>query len=301
MEVGFRYFSYLLYKLNIGPQGIFVVSSVLLMFALYCFLKCAVNEKYWLFAVFLFVCGGYFFASLNILRQYMAIAIMLLGAYSWMQNRRIVAFCLLGIAAFFHSAVLIVIAVPIIAVLLKTKHRTALMLGLYGLTLFITVLGVSNVASAVLLHIPRWSQYANSHWVTDRNLAAGLKVLMPNLILLSALFQQYRENHQGGYSLENPTIPNHLKDDYFERFITAGTICYVLIFTCVFGFVTLTRLSEFFFPFYIAFVCRFLEKQPKYIKFIYWVLIVSYYLLLTTGAVFIQDTNSVLPYRSIFG
>ena len=293
MEVGFRYFCYLLDAIGFGARGVYVIAALLLVVALYCFITQYVSPKYWLFAVFLFVCGGYYFASLNILRQYMALAIMMFAFILWSKRHFLPSAVLILIAFSFHSASLVVLLVIPLWWALKGKYRDAIIVCILIASAVISFWGVSDIASMVLIHIPRWDQYANSHWVTDRNFAAGLKLIMPNLILLWFLVNSRKRRVQHEIGTGSDALSER------DTWSLSGAVLYVAIFNCVFGFVTLTRMSEYFAFFYIAFVPKFLENRTGNVKTLCYLGIVVYYVLLTVGAVFIQDTNSVLPYEAL--
>lgn len=106
-EVGYKFLSKLVLLYAKDTQAIFVVTSIIIL-ALICYGIYKYSPQPAL-SLFLFVSMGYLFSSFNILRQYIAIAIIFVGLRFIKENKFLPFLLLIIIAMTFHKTAIIMI------------------------------------------------------------------------------------------------------------------------------------------------------------------------------------------------
>lgn len=297
-EAGFRYTIYLFGNtLNLDNQYLLLIVSVCLMVALYYYITTTVESQYWLFAVFLFVAGTFYFASMNIMRQYFAMALVLIGFAAWPRGHKVFALTMMTLGISIHFSAVVMLLVPILSVAVRLGRVRHIIVVMYILAIVVFVVGVSDVASIVLNNIDRWDQYAESHWISGRNYAAALKLILPNLLLLYILARRSfysRDSYEKTLSMRGESANAALSD-----MSIAGTIMYVATLNVGFGIVTLTRISELFSVFYVVLLSRTIGSLNSGWRVVVSFGVTVYYLALMAGSVFIQDANWIVPYKMV--
>jgi transmembrane protein EpsG len=114
LEWGWRLVNGLSHLLFGSAQGVFVLTSMmiygLIAWVLYC------ESEYAAFALLAFLLNvPFYWESLAMLRQYVAIGICLLAARQWLRGRRISFFALVGAATLFHATAAACFVIPVLA------------------------------------------------------------------------------------------------------------------------------------------------------------------------------------------
>jgi hypothetical protein len=114
VEWGWRLIDNLARLLFNSAQGVFILTS----FLIYGIITWVLYRES-TFAAFamlaLLLSSHFYWESLAMLRQYMAIAICLLAARHWLQGRPVWFFALVGIAVHFHITALVCLVIPLLA------------------------------------------------------------------------------------------------------------------------------------------------------------------------------------------
>lgn len=294
-EIGYSELSYLLYRLGFPAQSIFVISSFVLAAAIFYFVIKSVDTQYWSLFVLLFVILGFYFSSLNILRQYFATAFCIFGFVSLKRNRifKFVLFVIIG--GLFHTIVFVCLLLPLLMYLLKSRMGVIILLFLYIISVILVFVDIRPLVSLIINYIPRWSGYAESSFFVDRNNTAFLKILLPNFIFSMFVLNTVRQSQRNA----------SLKKDIFDiipinPLFISGMFCYILFQNVFYGVTVGTRLSEVFFALYISFLIDFMSLfNNKVVKSFFSAILVLYGILLTTITIFIMNGNGVVPYNSI--
>lgn len=294
-EIGYSYLSQALYNFGFSEQSIFVVSSIILGASIYYFIKNNLPENYWGFAVVLFVLFGFFFSSMNVLRQYLATAFCIFG-FIFLKNKKIFPFIFfVFFGCMFHTIVLIFAILPLLISMLRSRNAIILLTFLYILSLLTIFVDVRPVVADFITIIPRWSGYVNSTFFTDRNNLALVKIIFPNIVFIVYIF---------ALTCKRRMINNKDIDLYsifpVECYLVAGTFCYTFFQNIFYGVMVGTRLSEVFFMLYIAFIIEMVSTiKNSAVRFFCIGLIVSYGIILTIVTIFMMNGNGVVPYQSI--
>ncbi len=182
LEIGFKLLVNLCILITKDYQIIFVVTSVVIMtLFMYTIQRQSTNKA---LSVTIFLLGGFFFQSLNILRQYMAIAIVFFS-YRYLLKDKYSVFIISVILAFFiHNASI----VCLVMLLLKDKDvfniKTILIV---ALTIFIFGTPLINLFKTVVQNT-RFSVYIDSLY--DRGEMRKLTILS-NAIIYTFMYSLY--------------------------------------------------------------------------------------------------------------
>lgn len=286
MEPGFVLFMKMLTYVSKSPQVVIIVSSCIIMFSiLRFFIK--YSKCIWM-SVFFFFCLFYD-ASLNIMRQYLALSI-LLWAYDYIQKKDFLRFLILVILAttFHYTAALFIIA----------YFFQFLRLNRILITRFLLLFPIGIVASFVLLtpllslsHKLGMYDYYNEN---NKYIAEGIKIATILKALLHGLtvylgikiwnLMDYADD-QGELNSEDQ-LP----------FIFCMIGCFILV--CSLPFNVLSRVAIYFLFFSCLFLpstlCKALERKNGLdIVTLLVAIYVCYYLIVNT---FRPDWTSVYPY-----
>ncbi|MFV8291714.1 EpsG family protein [Aerococcus viridans] len=124
-EMGYIYFNKLLTEINSNPQFLFLVTSIIIYSLLGMFIH--ENSKIPVISYFVFLSMGYWGNSLNALRQYIAISIILLALNSLIKQNSLIFILLVAFASLFHtSALVFLIIYPISKIKIGKVYYTSL-------------------------------------------------------------------------------------------------------------------------------------------------------------------------------
>lgn len=283
-EPGFRALVKLCGYLGWSYQSIFIISSFLLSIACYVFTINFVHKENWFLFAFLFICGGSYFSSMNLVRQYMAMSFMLIALVLLKQKRTICSIMMILLAVLFHKTA-IFMALPILIVYaFKNIRKIYVIIWTYALVSVVSIVGLSKTVAFVMQIVPFWQGYTTSIFLLQRDYTALLKVVFPTLLFI--------------YIYNSNRI---LKKDntYFSQFIFYGALLYSSLSFLGAGNIAIWRIVELFAPFFYVYICNstIFKISGKY--FIY-ILVIAYYILFTVVTIFQMNGNGVMPYQSIF-
>lgn len=283
-EPGFRSLVKLCGYLGYSYQSIFVISSLLLAISCYIFTINYVNIENWFLFAFLFICGGSYFSSMNLVRQYMAMSFILFALVLLKYKKYILTILLIILAVMFHKTAIFMSLPIMIAYFVKSIKKNYLLIGTFVIVFAISMVGLDKSVAFVMRVIPFWKGYTTSHFLLERNYTALLKVIFPVLLFI---YSYYIDN-----ILER-------KNNYFYRLFFLGALFYSGLSFLGAGNVAIWRIVELFAPFFYVYICNssIFRISEKYILYI---LIISYFLLLTIVTIFQMNGNGVMPYQSIF-
>lgn len=289
-EPGFNILLMVLVRMGLPPQSLFIFSSVLLGVGLWHFITHCVEERYWGLAVFLFVSFGFYFSSLNVLRQYMAFSIGLFALVALKDRQMKVFLLLVVIASLFHTAASFLLLAPLLSLLVKSKHGYGITVVLYIVSLSFLVVDIRPVISLLSAFVERWSGYADSTYFTDRNASAVLKLVVPNLLMIWYLVSGVGKTLSGGA----------VTDSKWGDVSLAGML-YVFMQNAFFGVMVLTRIPEMFGMCFALWVVRIVSRNKgSSTRFLFELLLYAYGFILTWVTIFQMNGNGVMPYQSIF-
>lgn len=289
-EPGFNILLMILARTGLPAQSLFIVSSVLLGVGLWHFITRCAEERYWGLAVFLFVSFGFYYSSLNVLRQYMAFSVGLFALTALKDQQMKIFLLLVVIASLFHTAAVFLLLAPLFSLLAKSKYGYGITVVLYIVSLSFLVVDIRPVISMLSVFVERWSGYSDSAYFTDRNASAVLKLVVPNLLMIWYLVSDTRK------------LPSEGKgaDSMWSDIALVGML-YVFMQNAFFGVMVLTRIPEMFGMCFVLWIVGVVSRNKgSSTRFLFELLLYAYGFILTWVTIFQMNGNGVMPYQSIF-
>lgn len=288
VEIGYKAINYFIQILPFSNVYLlFIITSAIINFGFGYVIYKNVEKKYWFLAIFIFMGSGIFFASLNLIRQYIAIIITTFAVTYILQKKYIVSILLVLLASSFHTSALIMVPFLLFYLIFKNQKYEKVLLILYVLSLIIMVVDLRQIMDLFLFIIPeRWEWYLQSEFLTSRNYSAIIKQLVPNILLLYALWKR------------KEILERNRNYDIYILMLFAN----VFITNCFYGVLVLLRLSYFFdisLVFVIPIIFESLNQYNSHIQILGKTAIIGYYILLTIVTIFIMNGHGVMPYQSI--
>lgn len=291
VELGYRYLNKLIINIPfLNVYWLFGITSAMIIFPFGYYIKKHVKEEYLFLSLFLFIGTGVFFASLNLVRQYVAIVILMLG-FDYLENNQYIKFLIvIVVASLFHTSAFIMIPFMILYILFKDKstnniyNKILICLYIFSLIfIFIDLRQLLNIFSFLLPE--RWVWYLESDYLNSRNYSSVVKQLVPNLILVFLYLNRNK-------FADNKNAYLH----YLLLFVN------VILTNCFYGIMVLVRLSNYFdisLIFVLPVICEII-KDNKNLSRLGYLSIIGYYTLLTIVTIFLMNGHGVIPYNTIF-
>lgn len=302
VERGYAYFNLLLLKLGLPAETIFVVGGLLVCGSLFAIAYFLIPSQYWSLFVLIFYFGGAFFSSLNIVRQYYAIALCLLASVFFFKKKFVIAIVLMIAGVLCHSAAVIFLMLPICALLIKFKTTRIALFILYCFSWIFIFFDIHQLILPLQGILPaRWQHYMASSQFLDRDKMALLKLVVPNLTLIFYLLVECHNQLIGNIAEKNEI--NNEKNLLVSSsdIIMSGLVLFVISQNMFYGVMTLTRLSEFFWVYYYAAIIYIISWcKQRFVSIGFIVVYLLYFVSLTFVTIFIKNGNGVMPYIFIF-
>lgn len=275
-EPGFLALIWLLNCFTDNPQILIVTTSLFSFFSVGVFIYD--NSKNPLLSIVLFVSLLLFASYMNLMRQAMAISVLLF-AYRFLVTKRYILFAVLVmIASMFHfSALVWLLLLPLTQV--KYTEKTALV---YVVALLVSAFMSSQLVKAVALIFGKYGGYLDSKWGGGNSLAAPVMAAMD----FSLLFFSWCEIREIG----------KMQKADFDLLLHGSTIAVLLqVLASVLNI--FQRLVPYFSVFLIILVPNALEEAPPKVKTLLITLIVvlglSFFIVVM---IYRPNWQGVVPY-----
>lgn len=165
-EPAFTLYTWLISRVSNDPQVfIFITSAITIVLFVRFIYK---NSLDFTMSIFLFIAGGSFFTSMNIMRQYLAIGIVLQG-YTFIKNKKLLPYVFIVLVAFlFHKSALF--AIPCYFIMSQKSTNTNILL-VYIVS--IIVMTFSGPIIENLLSNSIFSEYTDDY-LSDSSYGVGI-------------------------------------------------------------------------------------------------------------------------------
>lgn len=244
-EYGFTLLCKILYLLFKNGQSLIVFTSLFIHFSVYRFIKR--NSKNYAQSTLLYIFMNLFFNYMNIMRQAMAIAVLLLG-YDLLRDKKYFSYLIvIAIASLFHISALLAVGL-ILLKMIRFDKKSLIGLTLAGLVVFALL---TQIFDLMILIFPQYSAYKDSIYASG-NLFGSLLDFMMNffivvlLILANRSFEKSREN----------ALPEE------ENFLTLTMIVYLILLS----FIVRINLFNRFSPILGIYLILFVPNTIKQIR-----------------------------------
>lgn len=289
VEIGYKYLNKLIQLIPCSNVfWLYIITSAFMIFGFGYAIKKYVEPEYLFVSIFMFIGSGIFFATLNLIRQYIAIVIILLGL-GFLKNKKYIKFSIaIFLACLFHTSAIIMLPFMIFYIIFNNNKYTKTLIVFYIMSLIFIVVDIRYIIEMLSFIIPeRWIWYLESEFLTYRNYSALVKQLVPNILLIFTMLNRKK------------IIETNEKNDIYILMLYAN----VIITNCFYGILVLLRFSYFFdisLIFVIPIVLELLKGYNINLRRIANISIWGYYTLLTVITIFLMNGHGVMPYKTIF-
>lgn len=215
--------------------------------------------------MFLFYTLGFYGSSLNILRQYIALLIILL-AYEYMRKKKIfVAIILILLASQFHATALI----GFLLLLIPYIRFNYKIIFIFICVSILIQFSFGFIINLVFTISPKYHVYLNSaYFEGEIRLASILNLLIIFIIFIMGLILNYNtkpEKYSAEIKLGSVKHKKIISDNYAMQYLILFSACITFI---SLKFNLIERLSEYFFVFSIIYLPNILSKirEKNYIQ-----------------------------------
>ena len=302
LEIGFKAIDYLCLFFTKEPYLIFVITSLIILAIIFEVIYKKSSNR--ILSIIIFFLGGYFFATLNIIRQYISVAFILLG-YQFLMNenkkKAYIGFVICAILAFFmHSSSIICF----IIILLTKKN---IMDARWVIPLSILILILNKNIMVILTPIIKNTRF--NVYLTGKFTTGELSILqiVENLIIYLAMYFSYYFEKKQGKELDKQGI-TLLNIQGLALLLTVSGVIHTLFIRMAIYFVAFQIISIPYFFSILQFntiTDKINKKFKKNLKTKTVEIIIYSGIVLGFSAMFIytnilNNDNEVLPYKTIF-
>lgn len=304
LEIGFKIFMKVCLIFSKNSQILFIITSILISF----FMIYGINKtsKNLLISILIFVIGGFFFQSLNLVRQFLAMAMIFFGYQYLLEKDKIKWYLLICVLAFFiHSSSIIMIGLifcrkKIIFKPWITLSIIAVIFLFSSSILDILTPFIENTRFEVYL-IGKYAKPYTSHLYN-----------LVNLVIYAFIVILYQ------VKIKNDKTEEMSEEMYVEDKLLLNIQALALIFTVMSNVHMLfSRMSYYFTIFQILSIPYFIETtivknfkfkvktkkvklEMKKLKSVLYTLVIIGFLSLTFYTNILHNDNEPIPYMSIF-
>ena len=302
LEIGFKAIDYLCLFFTKEPYLLFVITSLIILAIIFEVIYKKSSNR--ILSIIVFFLGGYFFATLNIIRQYISVAFILLGYQFLMSENKkkaYIGFVICAILAFFmHSSSIICF----IIILLTKKN---IMDARWVIPLSILILILNKNIMVILTPIIKNTRF--NVYLTGKFTTGELSILqiVENLIIYLAMYFSYYFEKKQGKELDKQGI-TLLNIQGLALLLTVSGVIHTLFIRMAIYFVAFQIISIPYFFSILQFntiTDKINKKLKKNLKTKTVEIIIYSGIVLGFSAMFIytnilNNDNEVLPYKTIF-
>lgn len=283
-EKGYQYFNLLISYFTSNKQAILIVSSFVVLLTIFYF--CYKRSNYKFLSIYLLFSLMFYYNSMNILRQYIAISIVIV-AYKFVKERKFLKYLTtIILASSFHQSALFCLIMYFIPLFKLNKKNITCMIGV-SIAAF---LGFSLIFDFISIIFPSYKAYETIY--EGKSLATFLEIIFYVILLITNIsiifFNRNKSNNN----------KNHNDNVILTYFMLIG----VLVTFLSLKINLINRIAEFFLIFSIVGVPNVISsirnKKNKLIVLIFVIGITFTYNMVIF--VFRPEWQGVIPYKWIF-
>lgn len=281
-EVGYIWLNRILRSITDNYQILFIVSSFFVYYSFGRFIAKYSRNK-WL-SVYMFLCYGFYTTTFNLVRQGIAIGILLF-AFDYIVSGRKLKFAILVLIAMMFHTTAIVFFFAYMARNIRFSVKLFAVVGLIGI---IGVYLFSVILNLAFSYLPMYQRYGDSGYVGDAGLANMLYIFISAVILI------YSYSILGNKKVKSNLTPMQSRvDNYSMVLVMFAFVLYILSMKAN----ILDRVGIYFNVFTILLLPNAVKELKGEEKFIvYPILIITFYLYTMAIIMYRPLWNSVFPY-----
>lgn len=285
---GYRLICRIVYILTGGSYRVMLaISAAVIIYGFFKFFylksdNCLMSASY-------FVLMYFFFHSLNVTRQFMAMAVMLLAFLALDEKKRLKFILLAAFAVSMHNVCILMLIYPILARIKWTK----LLFAGYCMLLTAGLLFVEYAVRIFIAVFPRYSFYAAYHWQTTHGRRIAVSLILLAAVLFALLL--FSRKMFGGLGASPVRCPDRAFPEPLWTFMSL-TMIEIVLGIFYYNNTFYLRIQSFFSPFAVLFLPGVIERISK--KWRFWLYLGSNALFIfTTTVQLISNNAGVYPYR----
>lgn len=280
LELGFKLLvKFCIFFFRKNFQVLFIITSFVIIAGI--FYSIYRNSKNYIFSIALFFVAGYYFQSLNIVRQFMAMAILLAGYRLIIDKKYVkwVVVCL--VASMIHTTAIIGVG---LIVLNEMKE-----ISIYKIVGFSFLAVVGNrffrIILVKILSFTRFAVYVNSLYDVSK---ISITLILQNIIIYMYMY----------YSFKIRTDKKYYEEDKFLLNIQAATLLLVVLGSIISLF---DRMVLYFQIFQLISIPNFISASKKKENAV----VITFLSFTVYGFLFwrnflVENQNEILPYITFF-
>ena len=281
LEIGFKFIVYLVLLFTDNPQYLFFITSLIIIGMIYYFIF--KYTKYPWIGILVFFFGGFFFNSMNILRQYLAVVLLMCSFYCLIKNKKMQWLTFVFLAMLQHTTAIIFLLSYIPYYCKYDIKKVAKIL------LFCLIIGI--VGKPVLfwiISLTRFKVYLSGSFVTYVQGDFQTIQTFINFIILSIYLYAYYK------------VPKIQEDKYLKMYICMQMFAFVFSIYTAFVFLS-SRFVIFFSVYSIYGIARLYEYfKNKQILLKVTIVLTLIYISSFSYLYLKNNVDEVLPYQYQF-
>lgn len=282
-EVGFLLMCKILNYISSDPRTLLLVSGVIINGAICRFVYKYSTDVSLSMYLWVLLCFG---SSLNLLRGYIAFAIVLFSFEFFSNNKKIICLLCIVLAMSFHT-------VAIVAILPIGLYRIFRKLDLRRAFLYVVLISASamiffpQLLNLIFLILPQYSHYTSSLWGQENYFGTLIDVLPIISVLALGLMYSFNKDEK------------NLINEEILRFLFWQMACALVFSMLAMRMTIFNRVTAMFYPYIIFWIPMILRKiSNKNDRKIWWFLVVLLALsIFVTVSVFRPEWNGSVPYK----
>lgn len=190
-EYGYRLFQCTIAEFTSDPHALLFLGALVTLILMYVvFYK---ESRLPWFSILMFMTLMFYYNSMNMMRQYIAIALTCTAIYCLTQDKKVAFVCFTIIAGLFHtSAYIVLILLPLSYIKINTKKRY-----IYIVVSAVIALGIGSLLPLLIRMMPNYQGYLTSdRYFLQNQLGTILKVLV-YLLFFILVDYSYRKSSDG--------------------------------------------------------------------------------------------------------
>jgi len=280
-ELGFSVLCKLLNYITPNPQILIVITSVFIIFSFTRFIY--MNSANIVMSFFIFISLNYYFSYMNIMRQALAIAILLFG-YEYLKRKKYVKYCLVVyLASQFHLSASIAIVLIIFSIC-KFKKKSLIISLIIAPIFFLMDRKILQIGVNVF---PQYTVYIDGQYDVSNYFGSVFLMIISLSIFVFVFINFLKYTVQNGKTISEVIYPYKNSSTYFNEIsflqfcASADFICSILVIQISF----LNRIAPYFSIFAILTIPKALEEIKNFntkkivslaiilITLLYWIII----------------------------
>jgi hypothetical protein len=272
---------------------LFVIESILLYTAIGLFICFYIDQAWWGFACLMLIGTRIFFIAMNISRQYVAVALVLLALLLFEEDHKIPSLILMGISITVHYSASVALIALLILPWVRSKNFKKTSIIIVLLSFIVHFANLTSFANQLAVHVSKYEGYSGNLLSTS---SGSPSIWTLYSLLLSCIFIALivLKDDEDSY---NTLIKTKNKE---SAILLSGSFCFVVTNNLFPADTLLNRSTEYFSIFLIwmcyAFLCKLNRRLSRIMGFV--VLIIFFYFCYIQ--VYERANFGVVPYISSF-